>query len=272
MLAPSLAYADPPKAPAPSTAAPGTDKAALHDPPSATSAEAHQHAARARELYQQGAYRESISELETALKLDPNGKDLVFNLGVVHEKLGDIEDALRYFERYEQMDLDAAERAKADAYVKRLQGARHEVTKPENPPPPPPLPPPPPPPERPSYGRVDAATIVTGSLGLVAIGVGAGFGFKALADHPKSGAVTGANYTYSQLQDSVTKAHGEAVVSDAFFIGGAAALTAAAILFFARTRVSKPTASGSAGSAALPVVISGTPLRGGGALLLGARF
>ncbi len=109
----------------------------------ATSA-AHQHAAHALDLYRQGSYHEAITELETALKLDPNGKDLVFNLGVVHEKLGDIEDALRYFQRYEQMDLEPQERAKAEAYVKRLQGARREVEKPPEPPPPrSPLPSPP---------------------------------------------------------------------------------------------------------------------------------
>ena len=91
MLAPSFAFADPPK-PAPTAT-------------TAVTSAAHQHAARAHELYQQGSYHEAIGELEAALKLDPNGKDLIFNLGVVHEKLGDIEDALRYFQRYEQMDL-----------------------------------------------------------------------------------------------------------------------------------------------------------------------
>jgi len=68
---------------------------------------------------------------------------------VVHEKLGDIDEALKYFRRYEQMDLDPKERARADANIKRLEGAgaRHEVDKPpaqaETPPPPPPPPPPP---------------------------------------------------------------------------------------------------------------------------------
>ena len=35
----------------------------------------------------------------------PNAKDLVFNLGVVHEKLGDIEDALKWFRLYTTMNL-----------------------------------------------------------------------------------------------------------------------------------------------------------------------
>ena len=167
MLTPALAYADPPKGTTPESAA------------------AHQHATHAHELYQQGSYHEAITELETALKLDPNGKDLVFNLGVVHEKLGDIADALRYFERYEQMDLDAQERAKADTYLKRLQGARKEVEKPPEPIPPPPLPqPPPPPPPEKHYGRFDWITASAAVVGVGGLVVGSVFGVKALGDRP----------------------------------------------------------------------------------------
>ena len=241
-------------------------------------AEAHQHADRAHELYAQGAYRESIAELEAALKLDPNGKGLVFNLGVVHEKLGDIDDALRYFQRYEQMDLDAGERAKADAYVKRLQGARKEVEKTPEPTPTPtpaPAPPPPPPPpaqEPPSHGKIDGWTIGAGVLAVGGLAVGTIFGVEALHDKPKSGTVTTGTLGYQHLQNAVDTAHREAIVSDVAFAAGAAATLLTTYLFFGRTKNPASRSSGKASSQPVPVVISGSPLPHGGALFLGARF
>jgi tetratricopeptide (TPR) repeat protein len=60
-------------------------------------AAARKHFEKARAYYGQGAYREAVNELEAAHVLDPNAKDLVFNLGVVHEKLSDIDEALNWF-------------------------------------------------------------------------------------------------------------------------------------------------------------------------------
>ncbi|MGO8997536.1 MAG: tetratricopeptide repeat protein [Polyangiaceae bacterium] len=255
ILASSLAYADPPK---------------LTPEQTLAAQQAHQHAARAHELYQQGSYHEAITELETALKLDPNGKDLVFNLGVVHEKLGDIEDALRYFQRYEGMDLDAQERAKADTYLKRLQGARKEVEKPPEPIPVPVVVPPVQlPPEH--YGRFDWLTASAAVIGVAGLAMGTAYGVKALADRP-SGTTTTDTDGYNQYENSEATAHREAVTADVCFIAGAAGVAGAVVLFFARTRPSASPKAGSAGSAPPPVVLSGTPLRGGGALLLEARF
>jgi hypothetical protein len=256
VLAPSVAFADPPRAAA--------------DPQTAA---AHQHAARAHDLYQQGAYHEAIGELEAALKLDPNGKDLVFNLGVVHEKLGDIEDALRYFQRYETMDLTDAERAKADTYLKRLQGARKEVEKPPEPPPQPPPQPPPPPPEK-HYGRFDWITGTAAVVGVGGLVMGSIFGVKALGDRPSTTTTTDSD-GYNQVENSEASAHKEAVVSDVSFAVGVVGVAATAVLFFARTRDSVSPSSPTTGSASpppSPVVISGTPLHGGGALFVGARF
>jgi tetratricopeptide (TPR) repeat protein len=256
-LAPTFAYADGPKP----AAAPTAETAA--------SAQAHQHAARAHELYQQGQYHEAISELEAALKLDPNGKDLVFNLGVVHEKLGDIEDALRYFERYETMDLDAPERARAETYLKRLQGARKEVEKPAEPPPTPP-PAPPPPPEK-HYGRFDALTGAAVVVGVAGLAAGTIFGVKALSDRPKTTATTDTN-GYAQVESGEASAHNEGVASDVCFLVGIAGVATAAVLFFARTRDSASPPAGSTSPRPAAVVVSGAPLRGGGGLLLQATF
>jgi tetratricopeptide (TPR) repeat protein len=255
---PAVAHADPPR--------PVTSPEAA--------AAARQHFAHARELYQQGAYREAIGELDAALALDPNAKDLVFNLGVVHEKLGDIEDALKYFRQYETMDLDAQERAKADAYVKRLAGARHEVEKPPEPVAVTPAPTPPPPPPPPQHGRIDVFTIGAASLAVAGYGVGVFFGLRALSERPKAGFVTGRDGSYTQLQNDANTAHHAAIVSDVGFAAGVVATGLAAYLYFGRTR---PTSSdgrdgGKTGDREPPVVLYGTAIPRGGALFLGARF
>jgi hypothetical protein len=272
-LNPGFAFAaDPPKTGTDGDSGRESGRSAGRATSEATAA-AHQHATRAHELYQQGSYHEAITELETALKFDPSGKDLVFNLGVVHEKLGDIDDALRYFQRYEQMDLDPQERAKADTYLKRLQGARKEVEKPAEPATPPPaLPPPPPLPPEKHYGRFDWLTATVAVIGVGGLAVGSAFGVKALSTRPATGIATTDTYGYTQLQNSETIAHHDAIISDVSFAVGAVGVLAATVLFLARTRDSASPATGSAGPAHAAVVLSGTPLPGGGALFLGARF
>ena len=254
-------------------------RALAADPPPPISAEARAaadaHYARARELYAQGAYREAIGELEQAVALDPNGKGLVFNLGVVHEKLGDLDEALKYFRRYEQMDLDPKERSRADANIKRLEGAgaRHEVdktpatTEPQQPPPAPQPPPPPPP----AHGRIDGFTIGAGVLALGGVGVGVGFGLRALSLRPQSGFVTGRDGSFSQLQNDASKAHKDAIISDVGFATGLVAAAATAYLYFARTRDSAGRSTSDA-TTNKSLQVSGTVLPGGGALILGGRF
>jgi tetratricopeptide (TPR) repeat protein len=108
-------------------------------------AAARKHFEKARTCYQQGAYREAVAELEAAHQLDPTAKDLVFNLGVVHEKLADIDEALKWFRLYTTMDLAAPERDRADAYIRRIEGAKRELEEKQATSLPPPLPLPPPP-------------------------------------------------------------------------------------------------------------------------------
>src|ERR1700722_13757047 len=101
--------------------------ASAQDTNAANVAAARRHFDKARADYEQGAYREAIAELEAAHALDPSAKDLVFNLGVVHEKLSDIDDALQWFQLYTTMSLTPPERDRADAYIKRLEGAKREL-------------------------------------------------------------------------------------------------------------------------------------------------
>ena len=231
-------------------------------PPTQTAAQlkAEEHYKRARELYSQGAYREALGELEAARALDPNAKELVFNLGVVNEKLGAIDDALRYFRQYAQMDgLTQAEKQKADSFIKRLEGAKREVV--------PPTPPQPPPKDKdgpPPKGRIDAATIVAASIAVVGLGVGTTFGIKALADRPKSSFVTGRDGSYDDLQRKTTAAHNEAIVADVGFGVGVVAAAVTAYLYLARPKVT-PAKSPQA-------QVSAAPMPGGGAFVVRGTF
>lgn len=237
-------------------------------------AKAQRHFQRARELYGAGNYREAVGELEIARKLDPKAKDLVMNLGIVHEKLGKYDDALGYFKTYLEMEgVTSAERSKAEAIIKRIEGAKREVPPAASSAPPQPsarssAPAPrssassPPPPSE-SRGRVDGLTIGFGVLGAVGLAAGAGVGIYALTSRP-TGFVTGRDGSYQDLQDKTDSAHTAAVVADVSLAVGVVAAAVAAGLYFGRTKETK-VASG------LPHV-SAAPLPSGGAVLVGGSF
>src|SRR5438105_2156299 len=67
-------------------------------------------AKRANELYQQGQYHDAIAAYEQASRLDPNAPVLVRNIAVLHEKLGEVDQALSYFRKYGQMDITPDDR------------------------------------------------------------------------------------------------------------------------------------------------------------------
>jgi tetratricopeptide (TPR) repeat protein len=222
-------------------------------------AKARVHFQRGRELYQQGAYREAIGELEAAHTLDPHAKDLVFNLAVVNEKLGQIDAAIHYIHVYAEMDLEAQERARADSYLKRLEGAKKEVearaavvpvpqegptTGPTSPPPE----------ASPSRGRVDAATITAGVFALGGLAFGTTFGIKALHDEPGV-FFTGRSISYASALAAQQSAHTEAILADVGFGVGVAAAAIAAYLYFGRTK-NPPSAK--------ETTVSFAPVTGGG--------
>src|SRR5262245_2838670 len=209
------------------TAMPATTRAQPTSAPSLTAQrEAEQHYQKARELYQSGAYRDALSELESAHALDPNAKELVFNLGVVNEKLGKIDDALRYFREYSQWEgLTEKEKQKVDNFIRRLEGAKREI---------PATPPQPEKPREPERGRIDAATIVAGSFAVAGLGVGGFFGVKALIDKPKTNYTTGKDGSLADLQAATDQAHREARIADIGLAVGVVASAVTAYLYFAR--------------------------------------
>jgi tetratricopeptide (TPR) repeat protein len=227
-------------------------------------AAARVHFTKGRALYQAGAYREAIVELDAARALDPKAKDLVFNLGVVHEKLGEIDEALRYARLYAQMDLEPGERTRAENYIKRLEGAKSEVAAREaaaaavRPVPGAEV--------ARVRGRFDALTIGAAGVAVVAAGVGVVMGVKALGDKPSSGFVAGVNGTAADLASQTSTAHSDAVVADVCFAGAIVAAAAAAGLYFGRYR-DAPSAPKHAHLMLAPLV---APSLGG--VLLGGSF
>jgi hypothetical protein len=244
---------------------------------SANVAAARRHFDKARTDYAQGSYREAIAELEAAHALDPSAKDLVFNLGVVHEKLSDIDDALQWFQLYTTMTLTPQERDRADAYIRRLEGAKKELA--QHPPEPSPsgstsapspsesalLPIGPPPPAPPRRGRIDGATIAAVSVTGAALVFATVMSVKAKVDQPPTPFVTGRDGTYSELQSRTDTAHREAIFADVGFGLAIGAGITAAVLYFARTRDSSVPAPA-------PVTVSPTPLTGGGGLIVQVSF
>lgn len=99
-------------------------------PKSPNKIKAEAHYKRARELYQLGRYREAIAQLEAALKLDPQGAELLYNLGLVHEKLGDADEAIDAYKRYLKVlgpAADPEEKKKIEGAIRRLEGAKSEL-------------------------------------------------------------------------------------------------------------------------------------------------
>jgi tetratricopeptide (TPR) repeat protein len=253
----------------------GEPLAAADETSPANVAAARRHFDRARAYYAQGAYREAISEFEAAHALDPNAKDLVFNLGVVHEKLADIDDALKWFRLYASMNITEQEREKANAYLRRLEGAKKELdakqaaaaaaaasgSSSSG------APPPPPPPEKPQYGRIDAFTIAAASVAVVGLGTGTVLGIKAAIDKPPANQTTGLNnLSYQQLESRTNQAHNEAIGADIAFGVGIAAAAVTAYLYLARPRSTAPSTTGAT------TTVSAAPLTGGGAFFVQGSF
>jgi tetratricopeptide (TPR) repeat protein len=193
---------------------------------------AQQHFNRAKELYQQGAYREAIAELEIARALDPKAKELVFNLGLLHEKLAKFDEAIAWYQKHLEMDLTPQERAKTESIIKRIEGAKAQVPTPTTTASPTAPPPQRPPPER---GRVDTATIAAGSVAVVALGVGTYFGINAVASRPND-FVTGRDGSYATLVEKTDDAHTSAIVADVAIGIAVVATIATLYLYFGRTK------------------------------------
>jgi tetratricopeptide (TPR) repeat protein len=206
-------------------------------PAGSSEAGARQHFDRALELYRAGRYVEALGELEASAKLDPNGKDLFFNLALVHEKLGQLPAAIDSLERFRALETDAAERERARLTIERLRGAEQaaemarsqaaacsEQARQMSPP---------------SPRQPNAVLIAAASTALVSAIVGSVFGIKALSDDVGD-ASTSATVSVGQLRERGRRAEREALVADiAFAVSAASAGTFVGVWLLAAREDSK---------------------------------
>lgn len=186
---------------------------------------ARQHFDRALELYRAGRYADALEQLVAAAKLDPNGKDLFFNLALVHEKLSQLPEAIAALERFRELESDPAERERARLTIERLRGAEDAARA-----------------ARPAHcacsepasspaspGRPVALLVGAASLSVVSLVVGSLFGAKALADDVGD-VRTSPSLSIGQLRERGRRAQREALVADiAFAVGAASAGTFAGV-------------------------------------------
>jgi len=247
--------ADPPKPSTPSTPSTG----ATSSPATAAADEAREKRERqaraiefhneAKALYERGHYRRAIAKLEAAITLDPDGKELVYNLALIHEKLAEAEVAEKYYRRYVEMETDPKAREKALAVVKRLEGAKKTLKGDV--------------PDRVSPSSSASASaapamssavaaptrrmpspmvFVMGGVAVAAVGAGIGFGVSAFTTNPQ-GAMTGPRTSVGDLETRADAAHTQAIVADFAFVTSFVVAAAATVLYLLESRSPQATPS-----------------------------
>ncbi|MBW2459038.1 MAG: tetratricopeptide repeat protein [Deltaproteobacteria bacterium] len=184
----------------------------------------------ARTLYGVGKYEEAIAQLEKAVRLDPSAKVLFYNLGLIEEKTGRHDDALRHYHRCLKLEKDPREREQLQRIIDRIEGVKRHGPSSERPPAPSGQPGPPAPAADPSGGSgVSSWVWVTGAGAVSALAIGLGLAGRAAALHPGGDATTGPDVSVDDLRHDAEEAHSLAIGADVAF-GLAAAATAATVV------------------------------------------
>lgn len=191
--------------------------------------EALDHYLRGRRWYLAGRYRDALVELKLALEIDRDSPDLLYNVARVYENLSEFDQAIAYYQRYLAVlpAENVEERDRTEKTIRRLQGAKHEVSpvKPNAPS------------VVPGFGRADLAFWLTGGAALVLFGGGGVTGYLALQSRRDvANFVVGPDGTIAERKKLVEQTERLALISDGLFIGGAVAFTTAALLFMLRER------------------------------------
>lgn len=87
----------------------------------------------AEDAYDEGRYQDAVALLEEAVSHDPNAPDLLYNLALVYERLGNYDGALEYLQRYRQFQLGDEEQNRVDRMMVRIRGARAHAPAPPEP-------------------------------------------------------------------------------------------------------------------------------------------
>jgi tetratricopeptide (TPR) repeat protein len=202
----------------------------------ARAVELHNHA---RELYAAGRYRDAIARLDEAVGLDPNASILFFNLGLIHEQLGQIERAVTNYQRSLELETNPTERDNLGATLKRLEG----VKKTGDLVPPPSRPTAPIDRPRPS-GRHPLRPWLWVSVGTAAglTVLGAAFAARAMTLQRSAERPTGDGVAVDQLESDARQARTSAIVSDVSFALAGTSAVAGIVLAVVATRERSETA------------------------------
>lgn len=196
------------------------------DPPQA----AVDHYMLGRRHYLAGRYREALVELKTALELDRNAPDLLYNIARVYENLGELDEAIAYYQRYLALTPleEIEERDRTEKTIRRLQGARRELASLERQAPREAS-------AEPRAGRADLAFWLTGAAGLALLAGGATCGILAIRKYDAVGDfVVGSDGTLDDRKSLSDDANRFALLADGLFVASGLALTSAALLFLLR--------------------------------------
>jgi len=194
---------------------------------------------RGRELYAEGRYREAAVELERAQVLDPTSPNLVFNVARVYELLGELEKSIAFYRRFLRMlpADETAERARIEATLRRLEGARGEVQRPNDAPPEDRALRDPQPVRVQERGVADALFWVTASAGAALLVGGTVTGLLALDTERAMGDyVVGLDGSFEDRQVLADRADTLALTADVLFIAGGLSAVASVLLFALRER------------------------------------
>ena len=179
----------------------------------------------AKVLYAKGKYIEAVAKLRRAVKIDPEGKELFYNLGLIQEKMGNLDAAIADYRRCFELESDPDEKLQLARIIKRLEGARH-YTEFE-------------PGDAPSSGGsaaspdgdgtdVGGATVspwvwVGAGVSLASFSIAAILALRASDVDPGDDAMTGPDRSLQQLEDDADEAHSLAIGADVMLAVGVAA-------------------------------------------------
>ncbi len=185
----------------------------------------------ARTLYGAGKYREAISRLQEAVRLDPEAKVLFYNLGLIEERLGQLDAAQDHYRRCLELERNPREREQLEKLIKRLEGAKRHTGKAKTPngTSQQPVAPSGPPRDSASRGSVSPWVWATGAAATSALAVGVILASRAVAVDPGDEATTGPDVSLDDLHSDASQAHTLAIGADVAF-GIAFAATAATVV------------------------------------------
>ncbi|HTV18943.1 MAG TPA: tetratricopeptide repeat protein [Polyangiaceae bacterium] len=212
-------------------------------PPAADVALSERYAARAFDAYKRKDYQSAIALYQKALEAAPSA-DILYNIARIYDMgLRDRALALSFYGRYVDdpgaipnrievankriAELRAAELAAVSPAPAQQPASPTAVVAPQ----PPPVAAAPPP--RESSSGLTTTAIVAGSVGLVGIGLGVGFGLAARSDLEESDRYCNGNDCTSQLGvDAAKDANREANIATIGFAAGGSLLALGAVLWF----------------------------------------